>query len=663
MKGKFTFLLAVSFVIVLVLIFGRSSISKQSMAQTSSLPRIGYGVIFYPSSTGFLDYTYESIMWGGSEWAENLMEQNPSALQYEYTSHVTICGPGNPAFDPNKGFDDPNSKNLTIGHYNWIREYHPDWFLKGKDQNGNLIDLSWNTNEGYYKDLPNFIMDFGNKGYQDFWAETVIKGLQNKQREGVAADEFPALYNYQTPFMNGTLETYKSPDEFESAARSFLRNVIPKLKTAGFKYLPNIGAAMFRSSFNSWSDNSLYENEIKDGFFPNGYMIESAFHAGKYYDGDLDGREDYWNVTDYIKNLKLVALAELAPTEEARIIFGGSGGSAVQKNSSTSERKVPVWSLVSYLLAQGKDTRLFFSYLNGSEFGQDSRQFIPEVSFANFLGKPVGNYYHPNGNIAIIGGEGKYTAENVFKRDFENGTIILSNTYEDTKTDVTFEVALDKEYYTIDGEKVNKVSLWKHSAIILVANPPAPEFHFSGVFPTVDQNNAPTNIAGRLEIIDENNNQLLFITSLDFRRYFIRNLWLNETDPRQKENVYSYTAKLNLPKTLVGKRVKLGIIVPGHFNLAYPNWLINYGLNSPLVIKSKWGNTYWFKEDPSVAYTPVNQVGDANGDGRVDSEDFALLVQDYLGEPVHNTDFNSDNRVDSEDFAILQSNYLKEGEK
>lgn len=56
-------------------------------------------------------------------------------------------------------------------------------------------------------------------------------------------------------------------------------------------------------------------------------------------------------------------------------------------------------------------------------------------------------------------------------------------------------------------------------------------------------------------------------------------------------------------------------------------------------------------------------AGDANKDGRVDSEDFALLVEDYLKEPEHNTDFNSDGRVDSEDFAILQSNYLKEGDK
>ena len=52
--------------------------------------------------------------------------------------------------------------------------------------------------------------------------------------------------------------------------------------------------------------------------------------------------------------------------------------------------------------------------------------------------------------------------------------------------------------------------------------------------------------------------------------------------------------------------------------------------------------------------------GDANQDGQVDSEDFALLVEDYLKEPVHDTDFNSDGRVDSEDFAILQANYQKD---
>ncbi|MBM3209450.1 hypothetical protein FJZ40_04130 [Candidatus Shapirobacteria bacterium] len=44
---------------------------------------------------------------------------------------------------------------------------------------------------------------------------------------------------------------------------------------------------------------------------------------------------------------------------------------------------------------------------------------------------------------------------------------------------------------------------------------------------------------------------------------------------------------------------------------------------------------------------------------KLESLDFSLLVEDYLREPVHNTDFNSDGRVDSEDFAILQENYLK----
>jgi len=62
---------------------------------------------------------------------------------------------------------------------------------------------------------------------------------------------------------------------------------------------------------------------------------------------------------------------------------------------------------------------------------------------------------------------------------------------------------------------------------------------------------------------------------------------------------------------------------------------------------------------PQREVTPTPTVGDANKDGRVDSEDFALLLEDYLKEPVHDTDFNSDGRVDSEDFAILQANYLK----
>jgi len=66
-------------------------------------------------------------------------------------------------------------------------------------------------------------------------------------------------------------------------------------------------------------------------------------------------------------------------------------------------------------------------------------------------------------------------------------------------------------------------------------------------------------------------------------------------------------------------------------------------------------------ESPSIIrilYKPPTPLpGDANGDGRIDGTDLELLKQDYLGQPVHNTDFNSDGRVDCEDFAILQANY------
>jgi len=67
------------------------------------------------------------------------------------------------------------------------------------------------------------------------------------------------------------------------------------------------------------------------------------------------------------------------------------------------------------------------------------------------------------------------------------------------------------------------------------------------------------------------------------------------------------------------------------------------------MITGKTGNTYGFVD--------TLPFGDANGDGKVGGVDLELLKQDYLGQPVHNTDFNSDGRVDIEDFAILQKNY------
>lgn len=80
----------------------------------------------------------------------------------------------------------------------------------------------------------------------------------------------------------------------------------------------------------------------------------------------------------------------------------------------------------------------------------------------------------------------------------------------------------------------------------------------------------------------------------------------------------------------------------------YDNW--TYDQENGVTTESGLGN-FLFKVIPS------SFPGDADRDGVVDGDDLNLLKQDYLGEPVNNTDFNSDGRVDSEDFAILQSNY------
>ncbi|MBM3283025.1 hypothetical protein FJY90_02115 [Candidatus Gottesmanbacteria bacterium] len=110
--------------------------------------------------------------------------------------------------------------------------------------------------------------------------------------------------------------------------------------------------------------------------------------------------------------------------------------------------------------------------------------------------------------------------------------------------------------------------------------------------------------------------------------------------------VLSYgPAGLDPPEVIdyMAKSVDLYKNAPGNYHEEYTG-----GVN---MITGKVGNTYGFVRP----FSP----GDANKDGRVDSEDFALLAEDYLKTPAHNTDFNSDGRVDSEDFAILQLNYLK----
>ncbi|MBL7159233.1 cellulase family glycosylhydrolase [Candidatus Microgenomates bacterium] len=91
----------------------------------------------------------------------------------------------------------------------------------------------------------------------------------------------------------------------------------------------------------------------------------------------------------------------------------------------------------------------------------------------------------------------------------------------------------------------------------------------------------------------------------------------------------------------------------------YPHddWYNQWGL-----IKSdfSWKPSAFVFRDCNIGQCSLKANGDANCDNRTDSEDFTLLVGDYLEESVHNTDFNSDGRVDSEDFAILQTNYQED---
>lgn len=62
---------------------------------------------------------------------------------------------------------------------------------------------------------------------------------------------------------------------------------------------------------------------------------------------------------------------------------------------------------------------------------------------------------------------------------------------------------------------------------------------------------------------------------------------------------------------------------------------------------------------PTPVPTPIiEKKGDANGDGKVDKYDFALIMANWGKTGTSTSDFNNDGKVDKYDFALLMSNWV-----
>ena len=150
-----------------------------------------------------------------------LLYKNLSASRADCTSSTSGCGTG-----------------VT---YQQADSQHPEWFLQNKQ--GARIRFS------DYADL--WAMDVGSASYQAQWADNVINEVQRDGWDGVFLDDTNTTMKYHYSVSN--IAKYPSDSSWQSATRSALAAIGPRIQAAGHLAIANIGSwHEYPAVGNSW---------------------------------------------------------------------------------------------------------------------------------------------------------------------------------------------------------------------------------------------------------------------------------------------------------------------------------------------------------------------------------------------------------------------------
>jgi hypothetical protein len=289
---------------------------------------------------------------------------------------------------------------------------HPDWFLL--DTNGQRIQWS---------DYPgNWQMDPGSAGYQNQWLANVRGELQRNGWDGVMLDDTTTGENELWHIGSRVMAKYPTAASYTAATRSFLANVCPALRSAGFIALPNIGS----TTPAIWSDwVTLCSGAVQEYWTKWGYNNDQQFTGA-----DWDNRQQF-----------------LSLTEQANRIFLGV------TYAPMSDVRSMRYARASFLLDwDGGPSALAFS---PNPDGQDPYS----AEWAINVGQPRG---------------ARYKVGNAWRRDYESGTVLV-----DPSPTAAQTVSLGGDYLMPDGTRVSSVTLQPVSGLVLrstgvAASPPPP---------------------------------------------------------------------------------------------------------------------------------------------------------------------------------------------
>jgi hypothetical protein len=383
----------------LVLAFG---VSSGVSSASSSVPYAGLMRVAIDSSATFPDpggtaraNQFVILHSWEKDRARQLKAANPAlkVLAYKNLSFVTCDAYAGGTYVP-QGVRCPD-----------VNANHPAWFLT--DSAGNRL------NSGGYSTA--WLLDVGNRAYQDAWANGVITEAQADGWDGVFMDDTnPTIRFHVDP---ARVARYPNDAAWRSATRSMLENVGPRIQASGLLAIANVCCA--RDQGTVWKDWLPYLSGAMDEMFT------------KWGNDPATGYVWDWGAGGWGDQLEEVREAEA----QGKYFLGVT-------HSRTTDGRAAAYGLTTMLLAsQGRS-----SFTLAENYTTETR--FPIYDRALLLGSPTGAYYR-------VGA--------AYRRQFSAGTVLVNPTLG------PLTIALGAEYVTENGTLVTSVTLNATSGAILLA--------------------------------------------------------------------------------------------------------------------------------------------------------------------------------------------------
>lgn len=247
-----------------------------------------------------------------------------------------------------------NSVGWNAGDVCWIRDNHPDWFLK--DRNGNVIYSGFNGGD------PFVIMDPGKQGWREFFLNRITQ-TQNNGWDGILLDNLGEIFTAHTG-QRVALRDYPTDRSYQDAVVGFLRYIQ-------------------QNYFASRSNKPVYANfsalwDRGDAY----YRIVS----------ELDGvMDEYWGVTktSYYPELSFERRLDGAYRTQQM----GKPMVLVSQGNRTDHQRQQ-FAFATYLLVATEISS--FRYTQATSGGYDEVWLYDNYDIQ--LGQPKGKYYQTGGD-------------------------------------------------------------------------------------------------------------------------------------------------------------------------------------------------------------------------------------------------------------------------